>query len=590
MTTPSVRDTYDQQSDGARTLFRLALLHPGPDLVPGAVAALVGSTVPEATWLLGDLTNAGLYTKEDGRYTIAGEALAFAAELADSESSSQECTDAFLRLMLWYRNRAIVAQLTVMPGIRYVAGIFARPPAVEVNRPHDAAAALGWLFAEQENLAAIVQVANSRGYPAIVCELAEAMWALISQGGDYTLGEVVFKAGMHAAGGIGDFESATRMMLGLARVYIAANRPGEAGSIYRRALEWALLTGDRWGEGSALEGLGSASHGADPQVSGEHYTAAMRVYEEIRDELGVELMRWRLAQMAILPGDYDTAIKQATSAEAGFIGRSREAHLRSQAANTLGRALRLAGRDEEARVALRRAVSLAGAGTAPQDDDALDERAHVVAGQGDLAADERARWGTAPGRRRPDLGPPEVLLRHGVPVDTDGVTFVAVNVSCFDDGSPLVTLAVRVGEVEQQHTLRPHEFFTAAGKQWRINRVDGLDGPYWTIALLRPLETLFDFRFSADLSDDRVWLLREATGMRIGDVENLWKDTPGRGEIAPGVSICLYRPGSERHAWALDATTREPYYDTAAVASCRQRIRDLLAEFCDSYQEITPPA
>ena len=184
----------------------------------------------------------------------------------------------------------------------------------------------------------------------------------------------------------------------------------------------------------------------------------------------------------------------------------------------------------------------------------------------------------------------EVLLSHGVPVDTDGVTFVAVSVSCRDDGSPLVTLAVRAGEVEQQHTLRPHGFFTAAGKQWRINRVDGLDGPNWTIALLRPLEILFDFRFSADLGGGREQLLHAATGMRIGDVENLRKDTPGRGEIAPGVSLCLYRPSSEADAWAIDATTREPYYDTAAVASCRQRIRDLLGEFCDSYQEITPPA
>lgn len=102
------------------------------------------------------------------------------------------------------------------------------------------------------------------------------------------------------------------------------------------------------------------------------------------------------------------------------------------------------------------------------------------------------------------------------------------------------------------------------------------------------IKTLFEFRFTADLGAHRVKLLKEATGMRIGDVDNLWKDTPGRGELAPGVNIHLWRPSSEPGDWQLDATTRESDYNAAAVEACRQRLRALLPQISDSWQETTP--
>ncbi|MEV5709017.1 hypothetical protein [Actinoallomurus sp. NPDC052274] len=97
------------------------------------------------------------------------------------------------------------------------------------------------------------------------------------------------------------------------------------------------------------------------------------------------------------------------------------------------------------------------------------------------------------------------------------------------------------------------------------------------------LKTLFTFRFTADLGGYRGRLLKEATGMRIGDIDNLWKDTPGKGQITPGVRIYLWRPSGEPNDWQIDATTREDDYDFAAVTACRDRLLRLLSQIAQRW-------
>jgi hypothetical protein len=100
-------------------------------------------------------------------------------------------------------------------------------------------------------------------------------------------------------------------------------------------------------------------------------------------------------------------------------------------------------------------------------------------------------------------------------------------------------------------------------------------------------KTLFDFRFKADLGAHRIGLLREATGMRISDADNMWKDTPGKGTITPGVRIFLARPSGEPNDWQIEAFTHEDDYDSAAVEACRQRLRRLLPQISETWKENT---
>jgi hypothetical protein len=102
------------------------------------------------------------------------------------------------------------------------------------------------------------------------------------------------------------------------------------------------------------------------------------------------------------------------------------------------------------------------------------------------------------------------------------------------------------------------------------------------------IKTLFDFHFTADLDGYHTRLLSEATGMRIGDTDDLSKDTPGKGQIAPGVNIHLWRPGNEPNDWQLDATTREADYDSAAVTACRERLLQVLPQISQTWEEKNP--
>ncbi|MEV0665427.1 hypothetical protein ACIBI3_33520 [Actinomadura luteofluorescens] len=102
------------------------------------------------------------------------------------------------------------------------------------------------------------------------------------------------------------------------------------------------------------------------------------------------------------------------------------------------------------------------------------------------------------------------------------------------------------------------------------------------------VKTVFAFRFIADLDGHYVRLLRDATNMRIGDVENPWKDTPGRGKIVPEVNIHLWRPSAEPNDWQIDATTRQRDYDDTAVEACRQRLTDLLPKISLTWEELIP--
>jgi hypothetical protein len=104
------------------------------------------------------------------------------------------------------------------------------------------------------------------------------------------------------------------------------------------------------------------------------------------------------------------------------------------------------------------------------------------------------------------------------------------------------------------------------------------------------IKTLFGFRFTADLDGYHVRLLREATGMRIGDTDDLSKDTPGKGQIALGVNIHLWRPSNEPNDWQIEATTREDDYDFAAVTACRDRLLQLLPQIAQRWEETNPAA
>ena len=96
---------------------------------------------------------------------------------------------------------------------------------------------------------------------------------------------------------------------------------------------------------------------------------------------------------------------------------------------------------------------------------------------------------------------------------------------------------------------------------------------------------LFTFTFTSRLLTPQIRQLASTTGMRIGDVHNPYKDTPGKGVFAGNVSIFLGREEPDG-SWAIRAYSDDlAGTDLSAVADLRRCLRQLLPTIATEWAE-----
>ncbi len=96
---------------------------------------------------------------------------------------------------------------------------------------------------------------------------------------------------------------------------------------------------------------------------------------------------------------------------------------------------------------------------------------------------------------------------------------------------------------------------------------------------------LLRFTFSSALTRSQVDALTAATGMRIGDVANPYKDTPGKGRFAGNVFIFLGRDKQDGQ-WHISAFSHDlAGADLPAVAMARRRLRVLLSSIATQWED-----
>lgn len=161
--------------DAAR-LFHFLGAHPGPLVSAPAAASLAALPVTRTRALLLELTRANLLIEQaPGRYTTHDLLRAYAIEILHARYPEDQRREVVGRLLDHYLHSAGAAAHLINRHRHVLPDLPAAPAGVHAEVPADENAALNWLDVEHPVLMAIMPVAATNGFDAVVCELA---WVL----------------------------------------------------------------------------------------------------------------------------------------------------------------------------------------------------------------------------------------------------------------------------------------------------------------------------------------------------------------------------------------------------------------------------
>ncbi|MBA0050765.1 tetratricopeptide repeat protein [Streptomyces sp. AJS327] len=442
--------SYEQLTDGARSMLHLLGLHPGSAFDVFAAAALGGVGLPEARAQLAELAAAHL-VQDAGRDRFEFHDLVriFAAARATDNCPRTRREEALTRLFDAYRYTAMVAMDVFAPH-DIQRRVRVPEPGVVTPRFTDEHAARDWLERERANLVSVAFTAVGHGLPGHAVELADILFYFLVPAAYYQdaerlftlacqhaepaalgaalsgLGIATWRQGRHtealeifdrsvrAHRENGDRGEEARDLCNSGSIHSLLGRDEEALRLQRRALEIDRSTGNRTGELFSVGNLGITCRRM------RRYDEAMEYFEELhlisrevgyRHGEGVALsgVGGVLADL----GRHREAVERHRSAleiadEMGARGRQRIGY------NDLAESLCALGRLEEAADGYRTALDIGpGAGDPCEEARAHEGLARCAAAAGELAAvrEHRARAASLcelldPARIGPQLLPP----------------------------------------------------------------------------------------------------------------------------------------------------------------------------------------
>jgi tetratricopeptide (TPR) repeat protein len=240
----------------AARAFRLAGLHPGPDLDAYAVAALTAVTATQARDVLALLARAHLvHPAGASRYGTHDLLRAYASELAVAQDSDAARSAALTSLYDFYLGTAASAMDALVPAERHHRPRVppAGPPAPPVATP---AGARGWLDAERATLVAVAAHTATHGSPGHATGLAATLYRYLETGGHYADAVTVHGHARRAACLVGDRAAEATALTNLGIISWRQGRYQQAAGYHRQALAASVEIGDLRGEATALNNLG----------------------------------------------------------------------------------------------------------------------------------------------------------------------------------------------------------------------------------------------------------------------------------------------------------------------------------------------
>jgi DNA-binding SARP family transcriptional activator/Tfp pilus assembly protein PilF len=294
-------------ADAAKA-FRLASLHPGPDMDPYALAALTATTAGQSEHVLAVLRQAHLaQPAQPGRYTMHDLIRAYAIELAAVRETQEEQRAAVTRLLDYYLHTTAAAMDTLMPAERHRRPIL--PPTTTALRPmSDPGAAREWLDAERANLVTIVTHAAASGWPGHATGLSATLSRYLETGGHAPEATVIHSHAREAARDSGDQAAEAAALTSLALVDWKLGRCQQAASQLRQALVLFRKVGDHTGEARALANLGmiDGQQGRSSEAA-SNLRQALAVFSKAGDQTGQARALTNLGMIDYQQGRYPSS-------------------------------------------------------------------------------------------------------------------------------------------------------------------------------------------------------------------------------------------------------------------------------------------
>ncbi|MFB7469430.1 tetratricopeptide repeat protein [Kitasatospora sp. NPDC056184] len=276
-------ESYHSLTAAQRRAFRLAALHPGEDLTPHALAALVDAPLDGAEELLEALHQHHLLIEHTAfRYTFHDLLRTFAGELLARDAPTPLPRAALIRLFDHYRHTAASAMDLLAPLERHHRPQPPTPPGGTPLVFSDGADATEWLAREHANLLAVTRHAADADLPEYAADLPAILWRHLKRHlpahEALGLGARALRATRQLGSPAG--EAAALRHLGLVQ-YQLGNFP-QALDLLHRALEIRRSTGDLGGEAHVLANLGlTLTRTGRLEEALDHLRRALRLSREI---------------------------------------------------------------------------------------------------------------------------------------------------------------------------------------------------------------------------------------------------------------------------------------------------------------------
>lgn len=352
--------SYRELATSAARAYRLLSLHPGQEFGSAVTAAAVDLPPLAAEEALDDLVNVSLLTDiGPDRYRFHDLARVHARQQAEDNDSKAARTDSVHRIVDWYLDNAVSADLVAIP-LRPRIGPRFRRPRSEPSRFTNAPTALDWLEQELGNVVEAGRTAVAHHWWEETWQLCEALWSLFLYRKHYRQWIITHEWGIDAARRCENPRAEARLRVQLGYAYLNTERYDAARDCFTASLDLGRSCDDRSVQATAWEHLGLVARSTgDLHVAVAHFTKALHITEKLKQPRGVTLHLRRLGETFAelgLPQEATSHLQRA----ADVAKQIDDSVLHARALTRLGSLNLRSGRPHEAYETLEKAADILG--------------------------------------------------------------------------------------------------------------------------------------------------------------------------------------------------------------------------------------